>query len=108
PTDAARLVDHFPTVSHAIGAQALAGLASLSTLVGMHCPGLHSMLSGVEVTLSPALEQLELHYEVTRWLPQFSRIEMKVGGCGLDGLVQAFAGQPENPVANEMVRQAVK
>ena len=107
PREAAALGDHFPALSRAVGANALAGLASLSTLVGMHCPGLYSMLSEVDVTLSYSPGLPTMRYEVTRWIPQFSRVEMKVYGLGLDGQVLAFAGQPEKPVADETLRQAL-
>lgn len=107
PAGAALLSERFSALSSSIGPQALAGLAGLSTLVGMHCPGLHSMLSEVEVTFSATAEQPALEYAVKRWMPQFSRLEIKAEGLGLEAQAHAFAGQVPRPPANELVREAV-
>lgn len=107
PAEAGQLGERFGALSQAIGSQALAGLAALSTLVGMHCPGLHSMLSEADATFSAAADRPVLEYAVTHWMPQFSRLEIEARGLGLEAQVQAFAGEPERPLANEVVREAV-
>lgn len=79
----------FPSVAAALGARAVQGLAALSTLVGMHCPGLHSMFSGFAIAFSPTSEGL--HYHVARYDRRFGRVSMFVRGQGLVGTVDAFS-----------------
>lgn len=98
----------FPTVATAIGAAPMAGLAALSTLIGMECPGLHSMLSEFEVSLVDPATPGPLIYQVSRYFSSFSRVEMEISGFGLAGSVAAFAGAPSPPPCRyEQVRKLV-
>lgn len=97
PSASAELVEMFPVVANAVGLTTVQGLAALSTLVGMECPGLHSLFSEFSVVFGDRPEPA-LRYCVARFDAIFSRVEMQVDGLGLSGRVAAFAGQGEPPV----------
>lgn len=98
----------FPAVAVAIGTASMAGLAGISTLIGMECPGLHSMLSEFAVSLVDPATFGPLTYRVSRYLSTFSRVEMEISGLGLAGSVAAFAGEPSPPCSGyEQIRTLV-
>jgi NAD(P)-dependent dehydrogenase (short-subunit alcohol dehydrogenase family) len=94
PDEARRLVERFPDAAGALGPAVVKGLAALSTLVGMECPGRDSMLSELKVRRSDAPGEA-LAYGLHRREPAFSRVELAVEGFGLAGTVSAFAGKAE-------------
>jgi len=92
------LAQAFPSVSVKL-ASALYGLAALSTLVGMECPGLRSLLSEFSVSLvctqsGSTQNSGPLIFRVKRYHPAFSRVEMEVSGFGIAGSAAAFVGSP--------------
>lgn len=86
--DAAPLAAAFPRLAATIGETAVCGLASLSTLVGMECPGLWSVFAEFTVDFTPTGGALR--YEVSDLNRRFSRVSMNVVGCGLRGHVVAM------------------
>ncbi len=84
---AAPLAAAFPRLADAVGEAALCGLACLSTLVGMECPGLWSVFAELAVDFAPA--EGPLNYRVSEINRRFSRATMEVSGCGLAGRVVA-------------------
>jgi len=108
PAGAQELAGAWPAVVAAIGPQAPLGLAALSTLVGMECPGLQSLLSEFSVFLTGSQAVGPLRYRVKRYDAAFSRLEMEVSGLGIAGTIAAFAGQGEpSPASNEVIRGMV-
>jgi acyl dehydratase/NAD(P)-dependent dehydrogenase (short-subunit alcohol dehydrogenase family) len=91
PHRVGELAEVFPSVSARL-ASALYGLAALSTLVGMECPGLRSLLSEFSVSTVCAQNLGSLIFRVKSHYPAFSRVEMEVSGFGIAGAVAAFAG----------------
>jgi acyl dehydratase/NAD(P)-dependent dehydrogenase (short-subunit alcohol dehydrogenase family) len=85
----------FAHVAGALGVAALRTLAGLSTLVGMECPGLRSMFSGLRVTFSDANAPDVLSYRVASVDKRFGLVTIAVEGGGLVGNVSAFAGRVE-------------
>lgn len=82
----------FKALGDQIGAQAVADLAVLSTLVGMECPGLHSVFGGFDVRLDPRADQPSgLAYEVVRADAHLSAVRMTVRSSSLEGSVTALA-----------------
>lgn len=90
--DAARTA-LFPRLTAAWSRETVGGLAGLSTLVGMECPGLYSMFSEFSVAFCPA--QPRLTYSALRYDSRFSRLQIAVEGLGLRGTVDAFETRPE-------------
>jgi len=97
----------FPHASETIGAGRINGLIALSTLVGMHCPGLHSIFSRFEVDLhdGPADEHAELAFRVRRTQPLLRMATIDVVGAGISGAVNAFLRHP--PVRQPKIAQLV-
>jgi acyl dehydratase len=69
----------------------LAGLLATTRLVGMECPGLHSIFSGLEITYSaaPAAES-EMAYQAVTCNPKVSLLLMRIRSEGMEGKIKAF------------------
>ncbi len=80
----------FPAGATLVGAHRLRGLAALSRLVGMECPGLHSIFASIRVELIDE-DDREVNYRVTSSIdPRLNMLEMNIDGAGLKGRVGAF------------------
>ena len=89
---------HFPHASSAIGSYRLAGIALLSTLVGMICPGLHSLFGGFAIELVDNSHNQDcIGFQVSGTDERFRMVRMSVSGGGIAGSVQAFLRWP--PIA---------
>ena len=93
PADA--IAAMFPSVSGWMGARRVAALAATTLLVGMVCPGLHSIYAGLtlEACDEPVPED-SLSFEVTATDPRIRSVGMAVAGGGLVGVVQSYARLP--------------
>ena len=90
----------FPRASDWLGARRVAALAASTLLVGMVCPGLHSMFSSVIVDACDEPEPHDrLGFKVVRTDPRFRSVRMGVAGGGWTGAVEAFARLPPVPQA---------
>ena len=98
----------FPDAARLLGPAMLGGLARLSTLVGMECPGLRSMFASVAVRSAPDRAAAPLRYRVKRFNRLFSRVEMAVEGFGLEGEVVAYAGRAAADPGDEEIAGAVQ
>ncbi|MDB5441445.1 MAG: hypothetical protein JWM33_3872 [Caulobacteraceae bacterium] len=93
----------FPRLSAVIGAPTVEAMALASTLVGMESPGLHSMLSELNLHWNDQSRE-GLSFETLRHDQRFNRVEMQVAGPGLQGQVAAFVGQAETlPTSHQTV-----
>jgi acyl dehydratase/NAD(P)-dependent dehydrogenase (short-subunit alcohol dehydrogenase family) len=85
----------FPHASSVIGARRVAAMALLSRLVGMICPGLHSIFAAFAVSLVESEHPRDgVGFSVTGTDERFRMIRMEVTGAGLSGSVQAFLRWP--------------
>jgi len=85
----------FPALVRVVGRERVAALAALSRLVGMVCPGLHSIFAGLTVDLVESQSQRPgIGFEVTKVHQQARMIGMNVGGGGISGAVTAFMRWP--------------
>jgi NAD(P)-dependent dehydrogenase (short-subunit alcohol dehydrogenase family) len=87
------LVETFPAAAAWIGTARLQGLAAISRLVGMECPGLHSILSSIKLEAACG-GGADLAYRVTETDPDFRIVRMRIVHGGLSGMVEAFARTP--------------
>jgi len=99
--DRGALAQAFPHVAARLGGQAVAGLAAASTLVGMACPGLNSVLSGLILSVINAGGSEPLAFQVRRFDPALSRLMVDVQGCGVAGSVSAFVNRPAPDEASD-------
>ena len=84
----------FPNAAAALGPGVLVDLAGLSKLVGMVCPGLHSIFRGFSVTRGGEAVGSAMQYRVLRDDERFNLVTMRVAGAALSGDVEAFRRAP--------------
>ena len=86
----------FPAANRALGLATLASLASTSYLVGMVVPGLHSMFSGLDISLSqiPVAITDALEFRVLAVNRRFRLARIGIRGPGLYGILEAINRLP--------------
>jgi len=99
--------DRFGHAASAIGARRVAAIALLSRLVGMVCPGLHSIFASfaIEFLDSPE-DEGGIQFDVSGTDERFRMVRMNVSGSGIRGSVQAFLRWP--PVAQASLGEVAK
>ena len=93
PQDATGLAArHFPAATIALGADRITALAQLSALVGMICPGLHSIFSELSVDIVTERPEARrgIVFTTTAVDDRFGLVSMDVAGSGIAGQVSAF------------------
>jgi acyl dehydratase/NADP-dependent 3-hydroxy acid dehydrogenase YdfG len=93
----------FPDASRWLGAERVAALLGLSRLVGMECPGLHSMFSGFAIEFPVTGTPSSLQYRVAKVDGRFRLLKIDVEGLGVRGRVEAFARQP--PIGQKSIAE---
>lgn len=89
----------FPEACRALGTARVAGLIQLSYLVGMICPGLHSIFVATMVEIvDEDVDAQRLGFRVAALREDVGAVRMEVVGCGLSGNVLAMLRTP--PVAS--------
>ena len=80
----------FPQASQALGVMPVAALMALSRLVGMQCPGLHSLFAGIDVRLDPSHTESQLTWQVCRMSVPQAPLRVSLEGSGIAGRLDAF------------------
>jgi hypothetical protein len=92
----------FPALSDSIGVAAVHALLAASQIVGMTCPGLHSLFAGLDVSRDPASDgERALRYAVSKADARFRSLQIDVLGSGIAGRLDAFA-RPAPPAQATM------
>jgi acyl dehydratase len=98
PDEAAAM---FPAASGWLGPRRVAALAASTLLVGMVCPGLHSIYGGLTVeSCDEAAPEDRLGFRVVATQPRFRSVRMAIEGGGLAGVVESYARTPPAPQAS--------
>jgi hypothetical protein len=93
-----QLEQQFRYAAAEIGAQRITAIALLSPLVGMVCPGLHSLFAAFSIELlEDSNDRHGIGFRVSETDERFRMVRINVFGSGLSGSVQAFLRWP--PVA---------
>jgi NAD(P)-dependent dehydrogenase (short-subunit alcohol dehydrogenase family) len=95
----------FPALTGAIGPAAVRDLLAMSQIVGMACPGLHSLFAGLDVNCHrEALGESALAYAVSKVDARFRSLQIDVSGAGIVGRLDAFArpAPPTQPGMSEI------
>lgn len=100
--DPAAIAALAPRLARALGPDRVAALGGLSTLVGMFVPGLHSILSKIDVTVTEGGTGSSLGYAVKRFQPMLQSVTLDAVGPGLVARVEGFV-RPR-PVEQESLR----
>ncbi|MCJ2054902.1 hybrid (R)-hydratase [(R)-specific enoyl-CoA hydratase/NAD(P)-dependent dehydrogenase [Methylobacterium sp. J-070] len=79
-----------PRLARALGPHRVAALGGLSTLVGMFVPGLHSILSKIDVTVTDGVAASSLGYTVKRFQPMLQSVTLDAVGPGIFARVDGF------------------
>jgi NAD(P)-dependent dehydrogenase (short-subunit alcohol dehydrogenase family) len=85
---------HFPCAASVLGCRRTAGLLALSKLVGMVCPGLHSIFTGLDVRLVEPDDGDFIYHQVTSLDERYRYITQDIRGAGLYGSVEALVRNP--------------
>jgi NAD(P)-dependent dehydrogenase (short-subunit alcohol dehydrogenase family) len=94
----------FPVLANSIGLSAVRGLLATSQIVGMACPGLHSLFAGLDVSRDPEKEREDaLAFAVGKVDARFRSLQIDVSGSGIVGRLDAFA-RPSPPSQPGMTR----
>lgn len=106
PDWAAGIDAGFPNVAARFGAGFAGALAGLSYVVGMVCPGLHSVFSSLKFSADPAFRDRPLRVHVMRHEPRFRLVRLAFDGP-ISGEVQAFerARPQPQPTAQDLAGQ---
>lgn len=85
----------FPNLVRVLSPIQLAEILATTRLVGMECPGLHSMFSELNLTFGTETQGPPLlAYKVESCDRRFSLLSIKVEGPGMEGTVKAFIRPP--------------
>jgi NAD(P)-dependent dehydrogenase (short-subunit alcohol dehydrogenase family) len=91
----------FPAASGWLGPRRVAALAATSLLVGMVCPGLHSIYGDLTVEACDEKHPEErLGFRVVSTEPRFRLVRLAIEGGGLVGSIKALARMPPTPQAS--------
>lgn len=80
----------FPAACSSLGLMPVASIMALSRIVGMECPGLHSLYTGLDLTLAPAQTTPEIHWRIIRHAAPFAPIKIEATGAGITAKIDAF------------------
>jgi len=86
----ARLQQQYPKTISTLGLDGTVRLLGLTRLVGMQCPGYHSMFSGLDLTFSNPRDNLPTSYTVSRTDERISMVDIDVQGGGMTGTLNTF------------------
>lgn len=85
----------FPALANAIGVAGIRALLATSQIVGMRCPGLHSLFAGLNINFNEGADRNEtLAYAVAKIDPRFRSLQIDIAGYGATGRLEAFARLP--------------
>ncbi len=93
PGRRAEIGEMFPAVTALLGIARVAGLAASSFLVGMVCPGLHSIYRGLNLAIAASEADVwrGLHFRVKYKDPDYRLLRLSVSGAGWVGTIDTNA-----------------
>ena len=87
--------DLFPSATKWLGHRRISAIAATTYLVGMVCPGLHSIYRGLDVEIcAESNSPRTLAFRVVRTDERFRLIELEISGGDITGMVRTFARKP--------------
>jgi NADP-dependent 3-hydroxy acid dehydrogenase YdfG len=94
-TNERRVSSMFLKTTEQLGKHRVEAIAQLSTLVGMVCPGLHSIFSSLELEFTSEPEEATgLNFKVQNIDGRFRLAKIAISGSGLRGMASAFVRHP--------------
>jgi NAD(P)-dependent dehydrogenase (short-subunit alcohol dehydrogenase family) len=90
-----RAASLFPSATRWLGARRIIALAASTYLVGMVCPGLHSLYSELSIETCSEAHAVEfLAFRVSKSYPRLRLVKQEIAGGGLRGTVTSFVRIP--------------
>ena len=80
----------FPLAAHRLGEVRVAAIMALSRLVGMQVPGLHSIFTGIAITLIGDTANHAIEWQVSRASVPIAPIRLTIAGGGISGHADAI------------------
>jgi len=85
----------FPELSRKLPPSQLAHLLALTRLIGMECPGLHSIFSELNINfINPVKSANKLEYKVKNFISRISLATIDVSTSSMKGTLKAFLRPP--------------
>jgi len=85
----------FPAATRALGGGVVSALVATSRVVGMECPGMHSIFAGLSVDfVEPSRPTASLRWRVTRVDTRIRRVDLEISGGGIVGRLDTFLRMP--------------
>jgi MaoC like domain len=102
----------FPFTVSTMGADRFAATLALSRLIGMCCPGLHSIFALANIRYPANTESGELTYQVEQTDERFGRVVLAIRGPGIQGQLLAFyrpppEAQPDMAAVTKLVEPSI-
>ena len=97
----------YPVLLKRLGKGGVSALLASSRLVGIECPGLHSIFGGLDVTFSDTGGAASLDYKVVRADRRFSMVSIQLDGSVARGQARAFMrpAPVEQPGSRQLKQQ---
>jgi acyl dehydratase len=100
----------FPNVARRVHPSQVAILLATTRLVGMTCPGMHSVYSELILSADGSVGETSLLYRVTRFDKRFKLVLIDLLAPGMKGTIKAFkrpepAAQPDYPTIMNLVER---
>jgi hypothetical protein len=97
----------FPSLAAGFDRRQVAILLATTRLVGMDCPGLHSIFSGLKLAFAaPSGVADALSYRVRSWTPTLRMLQMDIACGGDGGSIEAFLRPP--PIGQASMREVMQ
>ena len=102
------VTDLFPNLLRCLAPSEIGILLATTRLVGVECPGLHSIFAELSLTADASTIEPTLAYRVTSFDAKYGMVRMNVIGPGLVGEVQALIRpEPQAQAAYETIKSAI-
>ena len=101
-----RLAAVFPALCRSISSKRVAAMVGLSRLVGMICPGLHSILKNCSLDFAEIEGGEVLRYATLEVNERFRVVRVSISGPGIAGEVAAYGRLP--PIAQPTIEEIAR
>jgi len=87
----------------------IALILSTTRFVGMHCPGMYSVFSSLDLSFQEKEPiGINAQFTVERYDPRFSMLKIRLASSGVDGIVTAFYRPPQKQAGFPELSRAVE
>jgi hypothetical protein len=103
--------NRFPNLDRFLPISQLAVILASTRLVGMICPGLHSLFSELDLRFEPTQTELQtlMHYRVVAYDHRFDLADLQINGSGMSGRLKAFLRpKPQNQASFEGLNSCIQ